>query len=217
MQTLMGSASAEYLTPGSILDLVEKVAPIALDPCAHPRSAAIRRVSTAFVLNPPSGFHDRGVVICDGLLQGWELYVQGQLAFVNPPYGRALKDWAAKMAREQCPIIALVPAQVNTAWWRELAPAAWCALAGRVKFLSCQHEWERALSSTEVFCTLCLAVSKLDAKNKPLNTSECPAAQPTETDPAPFPSAICLLHADAEMKDRFVTVFREHGPVYIQA
>lgn len=214
MQTLMGSASAEYLTPGSILDLVEKVAPIALDPCAHPRSAAIRRVSTAFVLNPPSGFHDRGTVICDGLLQGWELYVRkGQLAFVNPSYGRALKEWAAKMAREQCPIIALVPARVDTAWWRELAPVAWCALAGRVKFLSCQHEWSEIFDIGKSHCDLCDTLTSDEQTLK----SECPAAQPTETDPAPFPSAICLLHADAEMKDRFVTVFREHGPVYVSA
>ena len=212
MQTLMGSASAEYLTPGSILDEIEKVAPIALDPCAHPRSAAIRRVSTAFVLNPPSGFHDRGVVICDGLLQGWELYVrkEQQLAFVNPPYGRALKEWAAKMAREQCPIIALVPARVDTAWWRELAPVAWCALAGRVKFLSCQHEWS-VTNRKGYHCQHCDQYA-----DEPLK-SECPAAQPTETNPAPFPSAICLLHADAEMKDRFVTVFRERGPVYVSA
>lgn len=216
MKTLMGSESAEYLTPGWILDAVEKVAPIALDPCAHPRSVAIRRVSTAFVLKPPTDFHDRGVVICDGLLQGWAIYARNGLVFINPPYGRALKAWAAKMAAEPCPQIALVPARVDTGWWRQMNPDAWCALSGRVKFLSCQHEWTPGLAAN-LKCALCGAMSDTDAKGKPLDTSECPAAAPSETDPAPFPSAVCLMHADAAMRARFVQVFKEHGPIYVRA
>jgi hypothetical protein len=217
MKTLMGSESAEYLTPGWILDAVEKVAPIALDPCAHPRSVAIRRTSTAFVLNPPAGFHDHGVVICDGLMQGWTIYARnGELTFINPPYGRALKAWTAKMAAEPCPQIALVPARVDTGWWRQMNPDAWCALSGRVKFLSCQHEWTPGLVAS-LKCALCGAMSDTDAKGKPLNTSECPTAAPSETDPAPFPSAICLMHADPAMCARFVQVFKEHGPIYARA
>jgi hypothetical protein len=220
MKTLMGSESAEYLTPGWILDAVEKVAPIALDPCAHPRSVAIRRTSTAFVLNPPAGFHDHGVVICDGLMQGWTIYARnGELTFINPPYGRALKAWTAKMAAEPCPQIALVPARVDTGWWRQMNPDAWCALSGRVKFLSCQHEWTRTSGdiANAVRCVHCDVVTTLDSKGKPLDTSECPAAAPSETDPAPFPSAICLMHADAAMRARFVQVFKEHGPIYVPA
>lgn len=210
MKTLMGSESAEYLTPGWILDAVEKVAPIALDPCAHPCSVAIRRVSTAFVLKPPAGFHDRGVVICDGLLQGWAIYARNGLVFINPPYGRALKAWAAKMAAEPCPQIALVPARVDTGWWRQMNPDAWCALSCRVKFLSCQHEWG-VTNRKGYHCQHCDQYA-----DEPLKT-ECPAAAPSETDPAPFPSAVCLMHADAAMRARFVQVFKEHGPIYVRA
>jgi len=216
MKTLMGSESAEYLTPGWILDAVEKVAPIALDPCAHPKSASALRAQFLYMrlwarelalkfLGP------------DGLAEGW--CEAGGLVFINPPYGRALKAWAAKMAAELCPQIALVPARVDTGWWRQMNPDAWCALSGRVKFLSCQHEWTRTSGdiANAVRCVHCDVVTTLDSKGKPLDTSECPAAAPSETDPAPFPSAICLMHADAAMRARFVQVFKEHGPIYVPA
>lgn len=219
--TLMSSASAEYLTPPWILDLVEKVALIGLDPCAHPKSEALRRTRTGFMLNPPSGFVDRSVVFCDGLMMEWEPYVKpyvkpSELVFVNPPYGRALKDWAAKMAAEaNCTIIALVPARVDTAWWRELNPSAWCALAGRVKFLSFEHEWEE-LGTTpngvmSYTCKLCNF-----ATVEPLKHLSCSAATPSETGPAPFPSAICLLHARSATPtfNRFVEAFKDAGPIY---
>ena len=211
MNTLMGSESAEYLTPGWILDAVEKVAPIALDPCAHKRSDVYERAMATIV-----GSGDLG-----GLSANWSNMIATRLGlvFINPPYGRALKAWAAKMAAEPCPQIALVPARVDTGWWRRMNPDAWCALSGRVKFLSCQHEWHlvsQQVADNLAICNHCKTTSELDAKGKPLDTSECPAAAPSETDPAPFPSAICLMHADAAMRARFVQVFKEHGPIYVR-
>lgn len=220
MKTLMGSESAEYLTPGWILDAVEKVAPIALDPCAHPKSesalqalALIVRVAIEGYSYPKYPVNQR-CIVGDGLTQNWALYARnGQLTFINPPYGRALKAWAAKMSAEPCPQIALVPARVDTGWWRQMNPDAWCALSGRVKFLSCQHEWREIVDTHKYHCHLC---DTLTADEKTLK-SECPAAQPSETDPAPFPSAICLLHADIAMRARFIQVFKEHGPIYVRA
>lgn len=202
MKTLMGSDSAEYLTPGWILDAVEKVAPIALDPCAHKRSDVY---GCAMVMIVGSG--DLG-----GLSASWSNMIATRLGlvFINPPYGRALKAWAAKMAAEPCPQIALVPARVDTGWWRQMNPDAWCALSGRVKFLSCQHEWG-VTNRKGYHCQHCDQYA-----DEPLKT-ECPAAAPSETDPAPFPSAICLMHADAAMRARFVQVFKEHGPIYVRA
>lgn len=202
MKTLMGSDSAEYLTPGWILDAVEKVAPIALDPCAHKRSDVYGRAMVMIV-----GSGDLG-----GLSASWSNMIATRLGlvFINPPYGRALKAWAAKMAAEPCPQIALVPARVDTGWWRQMNPDAWCALSGRVKFLSCQHEWG-VTNRKGYHCQHCDQYA-----DEPLKT-ECPAAAPSETDPAPFPSAICLMHADAAMRARFVQVFKEHGPIYVRA
>ena len=167
LASLMSSKTAEHLTPGWLLDLVERVAPIGLDPCAHPKAEASIRASQ--------------INTSDGLLLDWYATIQhhsnphNTLVFVNPPYGRALRAWAAKMAAERdCAIVALVPARVDTAWWRELDPLAWCALAGRVKFLD---------------------------------------SEGTEQDAAPFPSAVCLLHA-TQLLGKFVEVFSERGPVY---
>lgn len=174
----MSSESAEYLTPPWILDLVEKVAPIGLDPCGHLLSEATRRAKVACIL--PDKLPGAGG--SDGLALDWtkELGFRVQyLVFVNPPYGRALNDWAAKMAAEKhCTIIALVPARVDTAWWRELDPSAWCALAGRVKFHT---------------------TDGLESANA-----------------APFPSAVCLLHARPSSSTfaRFIEAFKDAGPIY---
>ena len=122
MQALMSSESEEYLTPAWLLDLVERVAPIGLDPCGHLKSEATRRAKIACVL--PTNLPGAGGA--DGLRTAWSLNNEaGSLVFVNPPYGRQLKPWAEKMATERdCPIITLVPARVDTAWWRTLNPWA---------------------------------------------------------------------------------------------
>ena len=202
LDVMFSSKSPDHLTPGWLLDLVEKVAPIGLDPCGHPLAESSQRAAMSYFQAMPT---DRpsfnGWIVRDGLAQDWadEENWKGQekplgtnvrkfwslginpqgleqrLVFVNPPYGRALKDWAAKMASEKhCAIIALVPARVDTAWWRTLDPVAWCALAGRIRFLD---------------------------------------SEGNEQDAAPFPSAVCLLHAN-HLLDRFVAVFSERGPVY---
>lgn len=193
-EIMFSSKSSDHLTPGWLLDLVEKVAPIGLDPCGHPLSESSRRASMSyFAAMPDDRPSYNGWIVRDGLSQDWadEQTWKGHqrrwtvglsphdeeqhLVFVNPPYGRALKDWAAKMASENdTAIIALVPARVDTAWWRALDPVVWCALQGRVKFLNSEGK---------------------------------------EQDAAPFPSAVCLLHA-AHLQDRFVEVFNEHGPIY---
>lgn len=161
---MFSSKSSDHLTPSWLLDLVEKVAPIGLDPCGHPLSESSSRADEVYFGESNNGLKAR-----------WDIAPDGTIVFVNPPYGRALKDWAAKMASENdTAIIALVPARVDTAWWRALDPVVWCALQGRVKFLNSEGK---------------------------------------EQDAAPFPSAVCLLHA-AHLQDRFVEVFNEHGPIY---
>ncbi len=181
LDVMFSSKTAEHLTPGWVLDLVERVAPIGLDPCGHPLAESSLRTRAIFQTMPvgrPMG-SEKFWIEGDGLKTAWAPLLQAvrktEIVFVNPPYGRELKAWAAKMAAERdCAIVALVPARVDTAWWRELNPLAWCALSGRVKFL--------------------------DSEGK-------------EQDAAPFPSAVCLLHA-TQLLGKFVEVFSERGPVY---
>lgn len=54
----------------------------------------------------------------NGLAQSWE----GETFFMNPPYGREITDWMKK-ARDSAIIdnamgVCLVPARVDTEWWR---------------------------------------------------------------------------------------------------
>lgn len=63
-----------------------------------------------------------------GLWQPWS----GRI-FINPPYGRAIADWMAKVAmeRERCEVIvALVPCRTDTAWWHDYA-----MLADEIRFV----------------------------------------------------------------------------------
>lgn len=208
---MFSSATPEHFTPPWILDLVEKVGPIGLDPCSHPKSEAIKRAHRVYM----SSFDPKwGPIVLgpDGLVESWNEFPQG-LVFVNPPYGRELAKWAAKMAKEkQCAIIALVPARVDTGWWRELNPIAWCALAGRLKFWHLEYAWEHI--GGEFFrCEGCGYIEVRDGKT--LNPPHaCGSEHAVEAEnSAPFPSAVCLLHAQ-HLKDRFVEVFSPHGPVY---
>lgn len=168
LDVMFSSKSADHLTPGWLLDLVEKVAPIGLDPCGHPLAESSRRAANYLIL-PTDGLTERWHALIGETSPTGE--AETQLVFVNLPYGRALKDWASE---KHCAIIALVPARVDTAWWRTLDPVAWCALAGRIRFLD---------------------------------------SEGNEQDAAPFPSAVCLLHA-RHLLDRFVEVFSERGLVY---
>lgn len=181
---LMTSKSTEYLTPGWILDLVEKVGPIDLDPCGHPMAEATKRAKMSFIqfitmLSRPE--KNEHWISCNGLAQDWARYVifgSGPLglAFVNPPYGRALKAWAEKMATAGCPVIALVPARTDTLWWKRMNPVAWCAVQGRLHFHG-------------------------------------PDGKPIK-DAAPFPSAVCLINPEGDQLARFVEAFKTAGIVY---
>jgi hypothetical protein len=73
----------------------------------------------------------------DGLSRPWKGAI-----YMNPPYGRPIADWMAKAAAEAAagrakPVIALVPARVDTQWWHESvvdAGATVALLKGRLRF-----------------------------------------------------------------------------------
>lgn len=55
----------------------------------------------------------------DGLAQPWAPAV----VFMNPPYGRAIKEWVKK-ARDEADagatVVCLIPARLDAIWWNEL-------------------------------------------------------------------------------------------------
>jgi phage N-6-adenine-methyltransferase len=73
----------------------------------------------------------------DGLSRPWKGRV-----YMNPPYGRSISNWVSKAAEEALsgrarPVIALIPARVDTEWWHTSVVAAGACvtmLKGRIAF-----------------------------------------------------------------------------------
>lgn len=109
----LSSAKQNWLTPPYLLDIVRRLGPIALDPCANPQS----------FVNAWWSFYGPGHI--DGLKQSW-VVPENTVCFVNPPYGRSLNLWANKMAIEgercgaaNCHEVVLIPARVGTGYWEQ--------------------------------------------------------------------------------------------------
>jgi ParB family chromosome partitioning protein len=115
------SATDEWATPPEVLALVvEALGAIDLDPCADDaRSVPAARHFTAAE---------------DGLAQEW----RGRV-YMNPPYGRAIDAWVAKLLAEveagrATQAIALVPARTDTQWFRRFQGYPLAFWRGRLRF-----------------------------------------------------------------------------------
>jgi phage N-6-adenine-methyltransferase len=56
----------------------------------------------------------------DALDNDWTLCAEGGPIWLNPPYGRVIKDWVAKADSESkrgLTVVCLVPARTDTNWW----------------------------------------------------------------------------------------------------
>lgn len=115
------SDTPEWYTPKRIVEAVVSVlGAIDLDPCAD----AGHGIPAA----------DHFTQSDDGLSQPWK----GRI-YMNPPYGREIVAWIEKLAEEfrygnVTEAIALVPARVDTTWWRKLPHREWLAVTGRLSF-----------------------------------------------------------------------------------
>lgn len=64
----------------------------------------------------------------DGLSQEW-----GGVCWMNPPYGRGIKQWIKKAydsAQNGATVVCLVPCRTDTAWWHD-----YCMKANRIDFI----------------------------------------------------------------------------------
>lgn len=127
-RAVMSSAKHDWQTPESVLELVRKVGRIGLDPCTTPA-------------NPCAADGICTLPDLDGLKADWlRACVFGNgLAYVNPPYGRALPRWVDKCACEGaagCEVILLVSARPDTAWYdlAKTSANALCEVRGRLRF-----------------------------------------------------------------------------------
>lgn len=136
-------------TPGAVLELVRRVGPVGIDPCSNEWSKVGARVA-----------FDGLTIETNGLLAPWfALLRPGELAFVNPPYGRShMRKWADKITHEArlgCEVIALVKGDFSTKWWTALRKEAKavCYVAGRPAFEGGDHKGGKFASALFYFGT----------------------------------------------------------------
>ncbi len=130
------SESEEWYTPKEILDrVVRALGRIDLDPCSNAGK------------NVPARKHYTQAD--DGLAKEW-----GGKVYMNPPYGRPIVAWVEKLVDEHASgrvteAIALVPARVDTDWFRKFRDFAICFVDGRLKFSG--HENSAPFPSAVVY------------------------------------------------------------------
>jgi len=123
------SDTPEHYTPRAVLDLVEQVfgGKPDLDPCAESDKRSNVGAKKVYTKDD------------DGLAHPWAGRV-----FVNPPYGRVIGDWTAKIRVEWArgeitELIALLPARTDTEWFEALTvdtdDAIVCFIHQRLTFL----------------------------------------------------------------------------------
>ena len=108
-----------WATPQAFFDELNMEFKFDLDPCAIPENAKCKVFYSA----------DQ-----DGLKQDWEQ----STVFMNPPYGRVIKDWMKKAYESSlhgATVVCLVPARTDTHWWHNYAMKGEIRLLrGRLKF-----------------------------------------------------------------------------------
>ena len=120
---LYTSKSAEWYTPPHIVGLVvDALGAIDLDPCSNSGGVPVVPAATHYTEDE------------DGLACDWHGRV-----YMNPPYGRTIGLWVSKLELEYTSgrvseAIALVPARVDTKWFRVFRDYTVCFVSGRLRF-----------------------------------------------------------------------------------
>ena len=120
------TAHPHWTTPPEVLDRLYPMGTVYLDPASNPASIVVARDTFRFLAEDSR----------DGLVEPWS---RDGLNFCNPPYGRALAPWTAKMAAEAklgAEIVALLPSATGPRWFHESVATADVILfwRGRLKF-----------------------------------------------------------------------------------
>lgn len=119
------SATPEWATPQWLFDQFDAEFHFTVDVCSTDENAKC-----------PKHYTRRE----DGLLQDWA----GEVAWMNPPYGKAISAWMRKAYTESlrgATVVCLVPSRTDTAWWHNYAMKASEIryLRRRIKFGGCAN------------------------------------------------------------------------------
>lgn len=121
---MFSSDSAEWETPRELFASLDEYFEFTLDPCGSEVSHMV------------SNYYNKEQ---NGLTRDWT----GEVAFVNPPYGRKISRWIEKCATEYLnngvEVVLLAPARTETRYWHNfiwpIAPYV-LFLKGRLQFLN---------------------------------------------------------------------------------
>lgn len=98
---LFTSTTDLWYTPHDFYDTLNKEFNFTLDPCATKENAKCKKFFTE---------ED------DGLKQSWD----NEIVFMNPPYGRVIKNWIKKASEARGgAVICLLPARTDTIYFHE--------------------------------------------------------------------------------------------------
>lgn len=122
---MFSSETDEWNTPDDFYARLSKLFKFTLDPCATDNN---RKCEQHFTKAQ------------DGLAQSW--LTEGAV-FMNPPYGRGISKWVRKAyeeAQKGTPVVCLLPARVDTAWWHDYCSKGLVVFVrGRLKFSDHKH------------------------------------------------------------------------------
>ena len=121
---VFSSVKDNWGTPPEFFDKLDSEYHFTLDPAAEPSNAKCSKFYTK---------ED------DGLSKSW----QGEIVFVNPPYGNQTKAWIEKARSEwekgDCTIILLLASRTDNRWFHSFIYAVdgakWWFTKGRIKFV----------------------------------------------------------------------------------
>ena len=113
------SKEESWETPDEFFAKYDKLYNFTLDVCAEEHN---KKVDTYFTKE------------VDGLNQDWS----GNICWMNPPYGRTIKQWMKKAYNESLngtTVVCLVPSRTDTIWWHDYAIKGDIEfIKGRLKF-----------------------------------------------------------------------------------
>ena len=126
-KVMFSSKTAEWTTPQAFYDRLNQEFNFTLDPCCTDETATCSTYYTE---------------ADDGLTQPWA----GHSVFMNPPYGRSIKDWIRKAYEESrkpnTVVVALIPARTDTRYWHD-----YCMEASEIRFIKGRLKFGEANNS----------------------------------------------------------------------
>lgn len=112
------STTDDWATPQDFYDKLDREFGFTLDPCASDNNHKCVKYYTE---------------IDDGLVQDWD----GEVVFMNPPYGRMIGYWMEKASKARATVVCLVPSRTDTRWWHDYVIETGAEvrfIKGRLKF-----------------------------------------------------------------------------------